>query len=141
MCRILGSFAARADRPDPAELAAVSARQRHGGPDEHQVTLQAGLRPRVRLYESGRILAPGDGTDKQQIAGRELIALQHRLRGVRSLLGKARVNAQIDHPHALVRHAKLPDDVLPGGLTHRNDGISSGGSSPVELASFLAKCC
>ncbi|MEV5968383.1 asparagine synthase (glutamine-hydrolyzing) [Streptomyces sp. NPDC051921] len=37
MCRILGSFAARADRPDPAELAAVSARQRHGGPDEHQV--------------------------------------------------------------------------------------------------------
>ncbi|MFJ9828914.1 asparagine synthase (glutamine-hydrolyzing) [Streptomyces sp. NPDC101160] len=37
MCRILGSFAAGADRPDPAELAAVSARQRHGGPDEHQV--------------------------------------------------------------------------------------------------------
>ncbi|MFF5975469.1 asparagine synthase (glutamine-hydrolyzing) [Streptomyces sp. NPDC012769] len=37
MCRILGSFAASADRPDPAELAAVSARQRHGGPDEHQV--------------------------------------------------------------------------------------------------------
>ncbi|MGW8764259.1 asparagine synthase (glutamine-hydrolyzing) [Streptomyces sp. NPDC055815] len=37
MCRILGSFAAGADRPDPAQLAAVSARQRHGGPDEHQV--------------------------------------------------------------------------------------------------------
>ncbi|MGW2302208.1 asparagine synthase (glutamine-hydrolyzing) [Streptomyces sp. NPDC001809] len=41
MCRILGSFAAgaaaRADRPDPAQLAAVSARQRHGGPDEHTV--------------------------------------------------------------------------------------------------------
>ncbi|MFB6838183.1 asparagine synthase (glutamine-hydrolyzing) [Streptomyces sp. NPDC056361] len=37
MCRILGSFAAGADRPDPAELAAASARQRHGGPDEHQV--------------------------------------------------------------------------------------------------------
>ncbi|MEK9523759.1 asparagine synthase (glutamine-hydrolyzing) [Streptomyces sp. NPDC087908] len=41
MCRILGSFAAgaaaRADRPDPAQLAAVSARQRHGGPDEHAV--------------------------------------------------------------------------------------------------------
>ncbi|KIF07385.1 asparagine synthase, partial [Streptomyces sp. RSD-27] len=37
MCRIFGSFsAARAD-PDPAELAAVSARQRHGGPDEHRV--------------------------------------------------------------------------------------------------------
>ncbi|MFF0477128.1 asparagine synthase (glutamine-hydrolyzing) [Streptomyces sp. NPDC004284] len=37
MCRILGSFAAGADRPEPAQLAAVSARQRHGGPDEHQV--------------------------------------------------------------------------------------------------------
>ncbi|WP_329117752.1 asparagine synthase (glutamine-hydrolyzing) [Streptomyces sp. NBC_01353] len=41
MCRILGSFAAgaaaRAARPEPAELSAVSARQRHGGPDEHQV--------------------------------------------------------------------------------------------------------
>ncbi|MFF2306800.1 asparagine synthase (glutamine-hydrolyzing) [Streptomyces sp. NPDC058128] len=41
MCRILGSFAAgaaaHADRPDPAQLAAVSARQRHGGPDEHAV--------------------------------------------------------------------------------------------------------
>ncbi|MFE2559000.1 asparagine synthase (glutamine-hydrolyzing) [Streptomyces sp. NPDC059352] len=37
MCRILGSFATGADRPDPAELSAVSARQRHGGPDEHQV--------------------------------------------------------------------------------------------------------
>ncbi|MEU7020378.1 asparagine synthase (glutamine-hydrolyzing) [Streptomyces sp. NPDC046203] len=37
MCRILGSFAAGADRPDPAELAAVSARQRHGGPDEHHI--------------------------------------------------------------------------------------------------------
>ncbi|MFF8836302.1 asparagine synthase (glutamine-hydrolyzing) [Streptomyces sp. NPDC015130] len=37
MCRILGTIAAGADRPDPAELAAVSARQRHGGPDEHQV--------------------------------------------------------------------------------------------------------
>ncbi|WP_107484313.1 asparagine synthase (glutamine-hydrolyzing), partial [Streptomyces sp. NRRL B-24572] len=31
------SFAAGADRPEPAQLAAVSARQRHGGPDEHQV--------------------------------------------------------------------------------------------------------
>ncbi|MFD8211159.1 asparagine synthase (glutamine-hydrolyzing) [Streptomyces sp. NPDC059695] len=37
MCRILGSFAAGADRPEPAQLAAVSARQRHGGPDEHQL--------------------------------------------------------------------------------------------------------
>ncbi|WP_406133461.1 asparagine synthase (glutamine-hydrolyzing) [Streptomyces zaomyceticus] len=41
MCRIFGSFAAGAatgaDRPDPAQLAAVSARQRHGGPDEHHV--------------------------------------------------------------------------------------------------------
>ncbi|WP_328943296.1 asparagine synthase (glutamine-hydrolyzing) [Streptomyces sp. NBC_00250] len=37
MCRILGSFAAGADRPEPAQLAAVSARQRHGGPDEHHV--------------------------------------------------------------------------------------------------------
>ncbi|MEU1231695.1 asparagine synthase (glutamine-hydrolyzing) [Streptomyces sp. NPDC005828] len=37
MCRILGSFAAGADRPEQAQLAAVSARQRHGGPDEHQV--------------------------------------------------------------------------------------------------------
>ncbi|WP_406060838.1 asparagine synthase (glutamine-hydrolyzing) [Streptomyces sp. NBC_01077] len=41
MCRILGSFAAGAaayaDRPEPAQLAAVSARQRHGGPDEHAV--------------------------------------------------------------------------------------------------------
>ncbi|MFE2015684.1 asparagine synthase (glutamine-hydrolyzing) [Streptomyces sp. NPDC059491] len=37
MCRILGSFAAGADRPDPAELAAASARQRHGGPDEHHI--------------------------------------------------------------------------------------------------------
>ncbi|MFD3534414.1 asparagine synthase (glutamine-hydrolyzing) [Streptomyces sp. NPDC058664] len=37
MCRILGSFAAGADRPEPAQLSAVSARQRHGGPDEHQV--------------------------------------------------------------------------------------------------------
>ncbi|MFD0148519.1 asparagine synthase (glutamine-hydrolyzing) [Streptomyces sp. NPDC055721] len=37
MCRILGTIAAGADRPDPAELAAVSARQRHGGPDEHHV--------------------------------------------------------------------------------------------------------
>lgn len=37
MCRILGSFAAGADRPEPAQLAAVSARQRHGGPDEHRV--------------------------------------------------------------------------------------------------------
>ncbi|MEU8616435.1 asparagine synthase (glutamine-hydrolyzing) [Streptomyces sp. NPDC048623] len=39
MCRILGSLAAGTDaaRPDPAELAAVSARQRHGGPDEHRV--------------------------------------------------------------------------------------------------------
>ncbi|MEW1694329.1 asparagine synthase (glutamine-hydrolyzing) [Streptomyces sp. NPDC093249] len=37
MCRVLGSFAAGADRPEPAQLAAVSARQRHGGPDEHQV--------------------------------------------------------------------------------------------------------
>ncbi|MFF0556403.1 asparagine synthase (glutamine-hydrolyzing) [Streptomyces sp. NPDC020472] len=37
MCRILGSFAAGADRPEPAQLAAASARQRHGGPDEHQV--------------------------------------------------------------------------------------------------------
>ncbi|MER6097735.1 asparagine synthase (glutamine-hydrolyzing) [Streptomyces sp. NPDC001728] len=37
MCRILGSFAAGADRPEPAQLAAVSARQRHGGPDERQV--------------------------------------------------------------------------------------------------------
>ncbi|MEU2236502.1 asparagine synthase (glutamine-hydrolyzing) [Streptomyces vietnamensis] len=37
MCRILGSFAAGAGRPEPAQLAAVSARQRHGGPDEHQV--------------------------------------------------------------------------------------------------------
>lgn len=37
MCRILGTIAAGAARPDPAELAAVSARQRHGGPDEHQV--------------------------------------------------------------------------------------------------------
>ncbi|MFJ8664316.1 asparagine synthase (glutamine-hydrolyzing) [Streptomyces sp. NPDC093600] len=37
MCRIFGSFAAGAARPEPAELAAVSARQRHGGPDEHAV--------------------------------------------------------------------------------------------------------
>ncbi|MFF9150300.1 asparagine synthase (glutamine-hydrolyzing) [Streptomyces sp. NPDC014861] len=37
MCRILGSFAAGADRPDPAALASASARQRHGGPDEHRV--------------------------------------------------------------------------------------------------------
>ncbi|MEU9866015.1 asparagine synthase (glutamine-hydrolyzing) [Streptomyces sp. NPDC047971] len=38
MCRIFGSFAAgAAARPEPAELSAVSARQRHGGPDEHQV--------------------------------------------------------------------------------------------------------
>ncbi|GAA2788081.1 asparagine synthase (glutamine-hydrolyzing) [Streptomyces showdoensis] len=37
MCRILGTIAAGAARPDPAELAAVSARQRHGGPDEHHV--------------------------------------------------------------------------------------------------------
>ncbi|MGW0392136.1 asparagine synthase (glutamine-hydrolyzing) [Streptomyces sp. NPDC003042] len=37
MCRIFGSFSAGAARPDPAELAAVSARQRHGGPDEHDV--------------------------------------------------------------------------------------------------------
>ncbi|MCX5375081.1 asparagine synthetase B [Streptomyces sp. NBC_00091] len=37
MCRIFGSLSAGAARPDPAELAAVSARQRHGGPDEHQV--------------------------------------------------------------------------------------------------------
>ncbi|MGW0464568.1 asparagine synthase (glutamine-hydrolyzing) [Streptomyces sp. NPDC003027] len=37
MCRIFGSFAAGAARPEPAELAAVSARQRHGGPDEHEV--------------------------------------------------------------------------------------------------------
>ncbi|MER8041996.1 asparagine synthase (glutamine-hydrolyzing) [Streptomyces sp. NPDC094032] len=37
MCRILGTIAAGAARPDPAELAAVSARQRHGGPDEHQI--------------------------------------------------------------------------------------------------------
>ncbi|WP_434591284.1 asparagine synthase (glutamine-hydrolyzing) [Streptomyces sp. A5-4] len=32
MCRIFGSFATRVTRP---ELAEVSARQRHGGPDEH----------------------------------------------------------------------------------------------------------
>ncbi|MEU9038340.1 asparagine synthase-related protein [Streptomyces sp. NPDC048352] len=37
MGRIFGSLSAGAARPDPAELAAVSARQRHGGPDEHQV--------------------------------------------------------------------------------------------------------
>ncbi|QES07577.1 asparagine synthase (glutamine-hydrolyzing) [Streptomyces venezuelae] len=41
MCRIFGSFAAGTaagtDRPEPAPLMAVSARQRHGGPDEHQV--------------------------------------------------------------------------------------------------------
>ena len=37
MCRILGSFAANAARPDPAALASASARQRHGGPDEHRV--------------------------------------------------------------------------------------------------------
>ncbi|MFF7181896.1 asparagine synthase (glutamine-hydrolyzing) [Streptomyces sp. NPDC008121] len=37
MCRIFGSFAAGAARPEPAELSAVSARQRHGGPDEHHV--------------------------------------------------------------------------------------------------------
>ncbi|MDT9693217.1 asparagine synthase (glutamine-hydrolyzing) [Streptomyces sp. P9(2023)] len=53
MCRIFGSFAAgagagagaaaaRAARPDAAELAAVSARQRHGGPDEHEVLSGAG---------------------------------------------------------------------------------------------------
>ncbi|MFF4582379.1 asparagine synthetase B family protein [Streptomyces sp. NPDC001389] len=37
MCRIFGSFSAAPADPDPAELAAVSARQRHGGPDEHRV--------------------------------------------------------------------------------------------------------
>ncbi|MEU8436712.1 asparagine synthase-related protein [Streptomyces sp. NPDC029216] len=37
MCRIFGSLSAAPAHPDPAELAAVSARQRHGGPDEHQV--------------------------------------------------------------------------------------------------------
>ncbi|MDK9499824.1 asparagine synthase-related protein [Streptomyces katrae] len=37
MGRIFGSLAAGAAEPDPAELAAVSARQRHGGPDGHQV--------------------------------------------------------------------------------------------------------
>ncbi|MBT2443648.1 asparagine synthase (glutamine-hydrolyzing) [Streptomyces sp. ISL-36] len=42
MCRIFGSFAAGAVRPEPAELSAVSARQRHGGPDEHQVLSGAG---------------------------------------------------------------------------------------------------
>ncbi|MET9436097.1 asparagine synthase (glutamine-hydrolyzing) [Streptomyces sp. NPDC006551] len=42
MCRIFGSFAAGAARPEPAELAAVSARQRHGGPDEHEVLSGAG---------------------------------------------------------------------------------------------------
>ncbi|MFF8607853.1 asparagine synthase (glutamine-hydrolyzing) [Streptomyces sp. NPDC015346] len=42
MCRIFGSFAAGAARPEPAELSAVSARQRHGGPDEHQVLSGAG---------------------------------------------------------------------------------------------------
>ncbi|MFJ7960954.1 asparagine synthase (glutamine-hydrolyzing) [Streptomyces sp. NPDC096319] len=42
MCRILGSFAAGADRPEQAQLAAVSARQRHGGPDEHHVLSGAG---------------------------------------------------------------------------------------------------
>lgn len=42
MCRIFGSFSAGAARPDPGELAAVSARQRHGGPDEHDVLSGAG---------------------------------------------------------------------------------------------------
>ncbi|WP_137994192.1 asparagine synthase (glutamine-hydrolyzing) [Streptomyces vilmorinianum] len=46
MCRIFGSFAAgaaaHAARPEPAELSAVSARQRHGGPDEHEVLSGAG---------------------------------------------------------------------------------------------------
>ncbi|MFI5620270.1 asparagine synthase (glutamine-hydrolyzing) [Streptomyces sp. NPDC051567] len=37
MCRIFGSLSAGAARPGPAELSAVSARQRHGGPDEHAV--------------------------------------------------------------------------------------------------------
>ncbi|KJY35012.1 hypothetical protein VR44_10955, partial [Streptomyces katrae] len=37
MCRIFGSLSAAPARPDPAELAAVSSRQRHGGPDEHRV--------------------------------------------------------------------------------------------------------
>ncbi|MFD8147160.1 asparagine synthetase B family protein [Streptomyces sp. NPDC059708] len=37
MCRIFGSLSDAPARPDPAELAAVSARQRHGGPDEHRV--------------------------------------------------------------------------------------------------------
>lgn len=42
MCRIFGSFSAGTARPDPGELAAVSARQRHGGPDEHDVLSGAG---------------------------------------------------------------------------------------------------
>ncbi|MFH7599060.1 asparagine synthase-related protein [Streptomyces racemochromogenes] len=37
MCRIFGSLSAAPAHPDLAELAAVSARQRHGGPDEHRV--------------------------------------------------------------------------------------------------------
>ncbi|RPF29213.1 asparagine synthase (glutamine-hydrolysing) [Streptomyces sp. Ag109_G2-6] len=37
MCRIFGSLSPAPAHPDPAELAAVSARQRHGGPDEHRV--------------------------------------------------------------------------------------------------------
>ncbi|MFF4369502.1 asparagine synthetase B family protein [Streptomyces sp. NPDC001594] len=37
MCRIFGSLSPAPARPDPAELAAVAARQRHGGPDGHRV--------------------------------------------------------------------------------------------------------